>query len=379
MASSRRRRGARRWRWSASPRRSRPGRAASRRAAGPRTGARPPAPGRAPAPAPRSRRRRAAGAGSGPGSSAEHRAQGRGWRAPSRLARRARRGVAVAPSRSVSMRWTSRPSGLRISARTASVRRPIGAAPRPPSGSRRQAPRGRRARRATQPWRRRDGRSRRPAAREIRRAPRGSRPRSRPAPAPAARRAARRPSMPEPVEARPRRAGSRRPRRARPWRAGSGHCRGSATMSRSGRRASNCAVRRGDEVPTRAPCRQRRRGCRRRSAGRACRRARSIAAIASASGRIVSTSFIEWTERSVRAVEQAARRAPWSTAPCRRPRRAAGPGSRSPRGGDRHDLDRLLAPAVRGAQRVGDQPRLGERQRRAAGADAKGAVHARLC
>ena len=40
-------------------------------------------------------------------------------------------------------------------------------------------------------------------------------------------------------------------------------------------------------------------------------------------------------------------------------------------GGHRHDLDGLLAPAVRGAQRIGDQGRLGEGERRAAGADTK--------
>ncbi len=70
-------------------------------------------------------------------------------------------------------------------------------------------------------------------------------------------------------------------------------------MIRSGRRDSNCAERRGDEVPTRAPSgRESRLGA---PTSRSHTSARSsIAARASSGGRIVSTSFIEWTARSIR-------------------------------------------------------------------------------
>src|SRR5439155_1392221 len=71
------------------------------------------------------------------------------------------------------------------------------------------------------------------------------------------------------------------------------------TILMSGRRASNCALRRGDEVPIRAPFGSAARLCAPTSRSRGSARG-SIAAIASCGGRIVSTSFIEWTDRSVR-------------------------------------------------------------------------------
>src|SRR3954468_18598527 len=105
------------------------------------------------------------------------------------------------------------------------------------------------------------------------------------------------------------------------------------------------------------------------------------------SGRTVSTSFIEWTDMSVRRSRKQASSSrvhsalPPSSASGRSWRRA--PGGRAvradaPRGGDRDDLHRMLVPAVGGAQRVGDQPRLDEGERRAAGADAQGLVHRAL-
>ena len=48
------------------------------------------------------------------------------------------------------------------------------------------------------------------------------------------------------------------------------------------------------------------------------------------------------------------------------------------RSGDRDQLDPRFVPAMRGQQGVGDEPRLGQRQRRSAGADTKGRVHAAL-
>ena len=96
-----------------------------------------------------------------------------------------------------------------------------------------------------------------------------------------------------------RRAGSRRTRPPRPWPAGFRHCRGSARSRGRAAARSNCAARRGDEVPTRAPlgkCVDRigadqpvadvgARPAPRRSPG--------------SPGRSLSTSFIEWTEKSV--------------------------------------------------------------------------------
>ena len=143
-------------------------------------------------------------------------------------------------------------------------------------------------------------------------------------------------------------------------------------MARSGRRASNCAARRGDEVPTRAP------------SGKAARLSApisrspvsargSIAAMTSVSGRIVSTSFIEWTERSVRPSASARSSSLVQS--------ALPPSSASGRSWIRSPevvIGTISVSTPLGRQRLGDHPRLGERERRAAGADAKGAVHSAL-
>ena len=63
----------------------------------------------------------------------------------------------------------------------------------------------------------------------------------------------------------------------------------------SGRRRSNCAVRRGEEVPTRAPCDRAASETAPINRSRTSARSRQ-AAMTSATGRSLSTSFNEWTE-----------------------------------------------------------------------------------
>ena len=160
--------------------------------------------------------------------------------------------------------------------------------------------------------------------REDRRVRPGSRRRSRPAPAPAADRAARRRRC-RAGRARRRRAGWRRPRRGRSWPAGSGRCRGSARLRGRAAAPAIARVRRGEEVPTRAPSRQR------LDAVGADQPVARVGALqhrgdreqcpAGSSRRPSSNG-----PRGRCGPRRGRRRAPWSTAPCRRPRRAADPG-----------------------------------------------------
>ena len=116
------------------------------------------------------------------------------------------------------------------------------------------------------------------------------------------------------------------------------------TISTSGRSRQSCAERRGDEVPTRA-----------------------FAGSAATLSAPISRS--RTSARGRDAIEFA------------RPQRlAAGVGERAildavAAGAHRHDLDGVRLPAVRGAQGGGGHPRLDERERRAAAAEAKGKVH----
>ena len=70
------------------------------------------------------------------------------------------------------------------------------------------------------------------------------------------------------------------------------------TISRSGRMRSNCAARRGEDVPTLAPLGKAARESAPISRSRTSARG-SMAQLTSSAGRSVSTSFIEWTEALV--------------------------------------------------------------------------------
>ena len=135
--------------------------------------------------------------------------------------------------------------------------------------------------------------------------------------------------MAEPLEARRRRAGWRRPRRGRSCAAGSRHCRGTGRIARSGRRASNCAARRGDEVPTRAPCGKAARLAAPTSRSRTSARG-SIAAMASSGGTEGLDVLHRMDGEVDPALEQRQVELPGPQAPCRPARRAAGraPGRR---------------------------------------------------
>jgi hypothetical protein len=98
------------------------------------------------------------------------------------------------------------------------------------------------------------------------------------------------------ARARRRRAGSHRPRHLRAWPAAYRHCRGTARSS--GRAATRASARRGAASWCRPRARRERRAMPRRSAGRAHRRAAASRRSRSL-GRIVSTSFIEWTAQSI--------------------------------------------------------------------------------
>ena len=95
----------------------------------------------------------------------------------------------------------------------------------------------------------------------------------------------------------------RQPRLLRAWPAWCRHCRESKGASRSGRNRLSCAVRRGELVPTRAPCGSSAIEPAPISRSRMSARG-SIAAIVSVAGRSLSTSFIECTEQWVSPSQQ---------------------------------------------------------------------------
>ena len=148
------------------------------------------------------------------------------------------------------------------------------------------------------------------------------------------------------------------------------------TMTRSGRRASNWAARLGEEVPTRAPSGSASRLGAPTSRSHTSARS-SIAAMASSGGRIVSTSFIEWTARSIRPsiraessslvhsalppISEIGLSRSWSP--------LVAIGSISISSG---------TPAMGVAKRGRHHPRLDERERRSAGSEAKDRLHAAL-
>ncbi len=176
------------------------------------------------------------------------------------------------------------------------------------------------------------------------------------------------------VRAPRRRARSHRPRPRRACPAASQHCRGTRPPSNRAGAWSTCAARRGALVPTVAPSRQvgeaRRAdqhvahvGARQHRGDREARRA-GASRHPSANG-----------PRRRSALGQPARRVPWSTAPCRRSRRAGGPEHLVAARQHRDQFDRVLAPAMRGAQPRARFLGLRQGERRAAGAEADGVAY----